>query len=895
MTPKDDNTNTAALQEELVALNKENRALVRKLKETEYLVSSYEQYTVFQKSIYESLRKQIDEQDTYLRLIFSTTPNIILVLDANMTYILGTKKTLNEIGIDADALAGQNFAGIFSSIMPETWIRSLQQELHKVLSGSAPKTHGKHMAMMNGEERCYKTSIVPFNGTTGKIMGAIFFMHDETELHGMAIAAESSNKAKTNFLARISHEIRTPMNAIAGMSELILREQTTGLIREHALSIKQASGNLMAIINDVLDFSKIESGKLEIIGMEYRLLSLLNDVISIIRTRVLDKQIFFVANVDCNTPNRLIGDEVRIRQILLNLLSNAFKYCDKGYISIRVSYEKLGNDSVTMIFDISDSGCGIKPEDQDKLFEDFVQFDMRVDKVTEGTGLGLVITKNLCEAMGGSVSVHSAYGEGSTFTARLPQKIGAYEKFAFVNDAVGISVLIYETRQVYLDSITDTLSNLGVSYTLISNQSMFLEELNKRTYSHAFISSFLFESIDKIIKNLGISITIARLSEYGENTINRKNVRTLEMPAHSVTIANLLNGIEDADSSETPQGHVRFIAPTAQILIVDDLITNLRVAEGLMLPYRMQIDICRSGREALEMVKHTAYDIVFMDHMMPDMDGIETTLKIRELNESNCKDVPIVALTANAMSGVKEMFLQNGFNDFLAKPVEMIKLNAILETWLPKNKLQAYAGMAKPEQAAPSFEIQGIDITTGIYMTGGSEANYLRVLSAFYRDGMETIAKLREHCQKGDLRNYAACAHAVKGAAASVGAAKLSSLAKAMELAAKNEDANYIKNNSAVFIDEFDALLRNVGYVISATDKKRGGNAAEPIAKEQVIKLKNALANLDIETADTILAELQGKSWDGQTDNALEEIANKILICEYDDALKIIDGVIGDL
>jgi signal transduction histidine kinase/CheY-like chemotaxis protein/HPt (histidine-containing phosphotransfer) domain-containing protein len=885
-----------ALQEEVNALKKENRALNRKLKETGYLVSSYEQYAVFQKSIYESIKKQKNEQDIYLRLIFSHTPDIILVLDMARMYVMGTKRTMRTVGIDSDALTGKDFSAIFSPVMPDVWVKAMLSSLQTVIDTGEHIKHANYPAVIGGNECYHEINIIPFKDGDDQMMGVIFFIHDETELHEAMRAAERSNHAKTNFLAKISHEIRTPMNAIAGMSELILREQTTGLVREHALSIKQASGNLMAIINDVLDFSKIESGKLEVIEAEYLFSSLINDVISIIRMRVIDKQIFFITNVDCDVPNKLMGDEIRIRQILLNLLGNAFKYCEQGFISIHVSCENTDGDRTTLVLDISDSGVGIRQEDRDKLFSDFVQLDRVANREVEGTGLGLVITKSLCEAMGGSISLYSNYGKGSTFTVKIPQKFNFYEKFASIDDADAKKALIYETREAYANSIICSIDSLGVECTLVSNQSKFLETLNKDKFTHVFVSSFLFESTEKIIRNLGIDITMVLLAEYGESAINTKDVKTLEMPVHSITIANLLNGgTAESSYAENIQCGIRFIAPSAYILLVDDLITNLRVAEGLMLPYGMQIDVCRGGAEAIELVKHNIYDMVFMDHMMPDVDGVEATLAIRKLEGSDYfKKLPIVALTANAVSGVKEMFLQNGFNDFLAKPIEMVKLNAILEAWLPKDKLEPYI-QKESDACAPDFEIQGIDVKSGMFMTGGNIPNYLRALSAFYKDGIEKAEQFGEHSKTGNMKLYAACAHAVKGAAASIGAAKLSSFAKALELAAKNADIDYVRKNNGVFSDEFGALLKNISYVIAANGKNCGKDKADsiPLICEYVMKLKNALINFDIETADTILTDLQSESWDDETNEALERIATKILICEYDQALEIVERMIN--
>ena len=507
--------------------------------------------------------------------------------------------------------------------------------------------------------------------------------------------AEASLKSKGEFLAKMSHEIRTPMNAITGMAELALRENMPNAAREHILTIKQAGANLLAIINDILDFSKIESGKLEIVPAGYLFSSLINDVISIVKMRFVDSQVYFVANIDSNIPNALYGDETRIRQIFLNVLSNAVKYTEKGFVSLTVMAEfpsgAADNRSVNLIVDVEDSGKGIRQEDLANLFDEFVQVDMVSNKGIEGTGLGLTITRSLVTAMGGAISVRSEYGKGSVFTITLPQQIRGAEKLVSVNEAEKKHVLVFEPRKAYADSIAFAIKNLGVACTLVSAESEFYAKTASGIYSFFFIPVAMYDAVRDACEKYESPVKIVLLAGFGE-TVANQNFDILTMPAYSVSVANTLNGITTNSSfSLNTESPVRFTAPSAKVLVVDDIGTNLKVAEGLLLPYKMQVDLCLNGPEAIKAVKETPYDLVFMDHMMPEMDGIEAVAAIRaweaEQHKTDLrKQVPIIALTANVVSGMREMFIVKGFDDVLSKPVDVSKLDEILSHWLPREK-----------------------------------------------------------------------------------------------------------------------------------------------------------------------------------------------------------------
>ena len=390
--------------------------------------------------------------------------------------------------------------------------------------------------------------------------------------------AEKANKAKSNFLANMSHEIRTPMNAIIGMSEIILRNDKTDTeVREQLNVIKSAGDGLLELINDILDISKIESGKYDMINEEYDPASLIAEVSLLIRTRLADTDIELRLSVDPEIPKRLVGDKLRVRQILVNILGNAVKFTKKGSITLSCSCRSLSDDYV-LYFDIKDTGIGIRDEDIESIFGVFNQIDTRKNREIQGTGLGLAISRNLALMMNGDITVDSVFGEGSTFHVTLHQK-------ACEGGCIG------EETAAQLETFRYVPDSQG-------------EEEETRRYKGK------------------------------------------------------------------------------KILIVDDNLVNLHVTKGLLEPYEMDTDLAKNGREAVEMVKQKEYDLIFMDHMMPELDGVDTTGLIRGLDGSRFKNVPIIALTADAVKGTKEMLLKAGMQDYLAKPINKTELRQIFEKWL---------------------------------------------------------------------------------------------------------------------------------------------------------------------------------------------------------------------
>ncbi|MDR2617903.1 MAG: response regulator [Treponema sp.] len=518
-------------------------------------------------------------------------------------------------------------------------------------------------------------------------------------INAAKMKADENSLSKSNFLAKMSHEIRTPMNAILGMAELMLRKDLASDVYDNALNIKQAGSSLLSIINDILDFSKIESGKMDIVNNVYQFASIINDVIAIIRMRLTEKPVHFITRIDGSLPTTLIGDETRVRQVLLNLLTNAVKYTREGSITLSISRrdggrEKTGQDGgeprILIAFEVADTGIGLKKENMEKLFGNFVQFDKERNRGVEGTGLGLAISRNLCLLMGGDITVESVYGQGSVFTALIPQRVKDDTPFALVEKPETKPALVYENRPHYAESLVYTLDNLGTPCAAVRTSADFTAQLARGGWRFIFTAPSLFDEVRELLQNSGSGAEaepkLALLLEYGEAA--RPDMYTLFMPVQPTAVANILNDTKsDAGYHETETPGVRFTAPDARILIVDDIEINLDVAEGILDPYQMSIDRATGGLEAVQLVRENQYDLVFMDHMMPGMDGIEATAAIRSWEKSqNKSEMPIVALTANAISGMKEMFLEQGFNDYVSKPIEIAKLDEIMSQWIPAGK-----------------------------------------------------------------------------------------------------------------------------------------------------------------------------------------------------------------
>ncbi len=584
---------------------------------------------------------------------------------------------------------------------------------------------------------------------------------ERDELVDMSERALAASEAKSAFLSNMSHEIRTPINAVLGMNEMILRECADSDILAYAESIKTAGTTLLGIINDILDFSKIEAGKLEIIPVEYDLSSVLNDLVNMVQTRTDAKGLVLSLDFDKDTPKNLFGDELRIKQVITNILTNAVKYTEKGSVTFSVGFERIeaSPDSVTLLVAVRDTGIGIKPEDMEKLFTEFERIEEKRNRSVEGTGLGMAITRNLLGMMGSSLQVESTYGAGSKFHFRLEQKVVRWEP----------------------------LGDYVASY-------------------------------QRLLK---------------ERKVDRE----------------------------------KFTAPKAQILVVDDNPMNLMVFKSLLKRVRVKIDTAGDGEEGLQLARDKKYDLIFLDHMMPQKDGIETLHEMRTQAGGPNADTPAICLTANAISGAREQYIAAGFDDYLTKPIDSGKLEDALQIWLPPEKIEAAGteepgaaqgtAMEIPESLAPLRGQEWIDLSLGI-RNSGSVDDYLPLLKIFYESLEEKADEIEGYYGAENWKDYTIKVHAMKSSARLIGAAAFGEEAQLLENAGKSGDLAYIRAHHRAFMEECRSFRGPLAEVFSGEEAAEEKPEADAELMESVYEeIRSAAEAADFEMLEGIFAELE--------------------------------------
>ena len=544
----------------------------------------------------------------------------------------------------------------------------------------------------------------------GEMQNTIVTLVDITYEEELLERLRVSDRAKTDFLTNMSHEIRTPINGMMGMNSILLRQSDTlprEKIAEYAGYMQRASRTLLAIVNDILDISKIESGKMELLCEGYELASLINDCYTIVASNCKKKNLDLYMEIDENLPSILYGDDVRIRQIVNNFLSNAVKYTKRGHVILKISYSRIDEENINLRIDVKDSGIGIQKKDMENLFQNFTRLEEHKNRNIEGTGLGLSLTKRLVDMMHGEVQVESRYGEGSTFTAIIPQKV-------ICEDGIGDMKQIFENYELSVGAMMPVPQFAGV-----------------------------------------------------------------------------------------------------HILVVDDMEINRIVAKEMLLQTGAIVDVAGSGEEGLTLMKEQHYDLIFMDQMMPDMDGIATFEEMKRMNHQN-KTTPVIAMTANAVKGAKEMYLQHGFADDISKPIFEEKLWKILERFLADKQTEAVEkknsdGGAEENKKSLQERFPYLDTKQGMSVCMEDEDFYLKILKVYLKD--EMVDTLQQDYEAGDWAQYQIHAHGLKNVSANIGAMELSEQFKGLEYAIKNHDipdTDYIRSHHDKVMEAYQELLRRL-------------------------------------------------------------------------------------
>lgn len=508
------------------------------------------------------------------------------------------------------------------------------------------------------------------------VLAGLSWINSQNQRH----AAET----KTAFLANVSHEIRTPMNAIVGMSDILLRGSLEQRQRECIQCIKDSGKSLLAIINDILDISKIESGKFSISDEEYDMKKLLSDITAIAVTRIGDKPIRFWLDLDETVPEHLIGDETRLRQILINLIGNAVKFTEEGDIRLALRTEEKEED-LYLRMEIIDTGVGIREQDMGKLFESFSRVDAYKNRSKEGTGLGLAISRSLSEMMGGTISVSSEFGKGSVFTVTVKQKSCDGLPLIKYGCSEHESILLLEKEEKLREYCELCLKRMNLSYQICTDAEDLANRLSMGNFSCVLADRDIVQKLVSDGRRHKCRLGILVKQEEYLTVSDTDQYKTIFVPLFYIQISRLFAEHDsEAPEKEESKAEARrfFPLPKIRMLIVDDNQLNLEITEGLLEPYQMEVDCLQSGREAIDAVQSKDYDIILMDHMMPELDGLETLKEIRNLPDKKYKELPIIVLTANAAGGAREMFLKNGFNGFLEKPIDIEKVDETLEKWL---------------------------------------------------------------------------------------------------------------------------------------------------------------------------------------------------------------------
>lgn len=720
---------------------------------------------------------------------------------------------------------------------------------------------------------------------------------------GVIKELQMAQRSKDEFLANVSHEIRTPINTICGMSEILLQEEFADQVKEKLLDIKMSGQNLLAVVSNMLDFSELQSGKMELEEESYKIKSTINDLITLAQALKADKKIELIVDCNANIPSTLYGDEKKLRRIILNLMDNAIKFTEEGYVRLGLSFRKESY-GINLIITVKDTGIGIAEESIKEILTGLHQVDASSTRSGSGIGLGLAISRSLIRRMGGTITMNSTKGKGTTVVVVIPQKVIEETPLASIQDKKGIKVATYidlekfnmsTIRDEYSLMIERMIEQLKGNCHICRNFAELQRRQEKESFSHIFVGIEEYLENKSYFENLSQSTYVAVILDYAEEKrITNPNVLKIFKPFYALSIASVLNGTDYRDKTNNIEED-KFITKNVHVLVVDDNRMNLRVAESLLSRYGIAVTLAGSGREALVKIESCNYDFVFMDHMMPEMDGVETLQQIRQKVGAYYKKVPIIALTANAVAGTREMLLSMGFSDFLEKPIENSVLERVLRRNLPEDKIviakteveQVEETMTDeiqmPKEAVETqksllelLEQEGLNTQKGIMYCGGEEP-YIEILQSFCEDSRETYQSVQELFENEDWENYTIMVHGIKSAMGSIGAEDIQELARQLEFAGKENKIEFILQENSNLLTSYKGLFKRLAGIsdLGVKDSFEAEDNTEVL--EDMVELRVLRKD---EFAD-ILEEMESAMYSLDGDLLLE-LLDGIKNCQYE-------------